>query len=176
MFCPNCGHKAEGEEKFCPQCGNPLRGAAGMKKGGSSRSLKLIGIIGGVVLIVIIGALLIGGRESPADVAVAFYKAGNEGSYTKAYGYLTPESRMAWEMLGTFAPRFDNSMDAATKGGTITRIEVREAMEYAGMHATVRLTLDYRNGSRKEDVLTLTKVDGRWRIFTSTLLLTPQFP
>lgn len=64
MFCPNCGHKAGGNEKFCGQCGTPLGDAARVKKGGSSRLLKIIGIAGGVVLVVVIAALLIG-RETP---------------------------------------------------------------------------------------------------------------
>jgi len=133
----------------------------------------MIGIVAAVIVIIVVVAAVRGGGESPADVAIAFYRAGNDGSYTKAYNYLTPQTRMAWEMMGAFAPRFDNSMDAATRKGTITRIEVTDAMQYGAASATVRLTLHYRDATRKQDVLTLTKVDGRWRIFSSTLLLMP---
>ena len=139
----------------------------------SSRLLKIIGVVAVVVVIVVVAVLLTGGGDSPAEVAVAFYRAGNEGSYTKAYNYLAPQTRMAWEMMGAFVPRFDNAMDNATQGGSITRIEVQDTIEYGGMHATVRVTLDYRASSPEQDVLTLTKVDGQWKIFSSTLLVTP---
>ena len=138
-----------------------------------SNRLKIIGIVAVVIVIIVVVAAVTGGSESPADVAIAFYRAGNDGNYSKAYSYLTSETRMAWEMMGAFAPRFDNSMDSATKKGTIARIEVTDAIQYGHMSANVRLTLNYRDGSQRQDVLTLTKVDGRWRIFSSTLLLTP---
>lgn len=139
----------------------------------ASNRMKIIGIAAVVIVIIIVVAAITGGSGSPADVAIAFYRAGNDGNYTKAYSYLTPETRMVWEMMGGFGPRFDNSMDGATKSGTITRIEVTDAIQYDGMSANVRLTLNYRDGSQRQDVLTLTKVDRRWRIFSSTLLLTP---
>jgi uncharacterized membrane protein YvbJ len=49
MFCPNCGHKAEGVEKFCSQCGTPLEGGAAVKKqsrqeGGKAMAAKRISI------------------------------------------------------------------------------------------------------------------------------------
>ena len=139
---------------------------------GSNR-MKIIGIVAVVIVIIVVVAVVTGGSESPADVAIAFYRAGNGGNYPEAYNYLTPETRMAWEMMGAFMSRFDNSMDAATKNGTITRIDVTDAIQYGGVSANVRLTLHYRDGSQRQDVLTLTKVDRRWRIFSSTLLLTP---
>jgi hypothetical protein len=168
----------EGVGKFCPQCGTPLEAGAAVKKRGSSPWPKIAGIVGGVALIIAIVVLLIGvgERESPIEVAMAFYRAGNEGNYEKAFGYLTPEIRMAWKMGVPFIPRFDNAMDAATRGGTIARIEAEEAVEYAGAFATVWLTLVYEDGSQARDVLTLMKVDGEWRIYMSTLLLMPPPP
>ena len=137
--------------------------------------LKIAGIVGGVILIVVIVALVTSGGGSPIDVAMAFYKAGNAGNYEKAYDYLAPEAQMAWEMMGAFMPSFDNAMDDATKVGTITRIEAKETVEYSGAYATVWLTLDYNDGSREQDVLTLIKVDKGWRIYMSTLLLMPSY-
>jgi len=172
VFCPNCGCQAEGESKFCPQCGAPLGGAAAVKTGGSPRWRRIAGIVVGLSVIVVIAVLLLGGGESPTDVAIAFYRAANEGNYARAEGYLAPEVRMAWQMM-PMMPSFDTAVDGATKGGTITRIEVEEATEYGRVSATVWLRLDYQDGSREQDVLTLTRVDRRWRIFTSTLLIMP---
>jgi hypothetical protein len=145
-----------------------------VKKSGSSALPKILGIVGGVVVAVVIVALLIAGRGSPVDVAMAFYRAGNEGNYEKAATYLFPSIERAWEMLPSIR-RFDTAMDAATKDGTITRIEATETIEVGGV-ATVWLTLDYRDGSREEDILTLMKVDGEWRVYMSTLLLMPSPP
>ncbi len=139
----------------------------------ASNRMKIIGIAAVVIVIIVVVAAMTGGSESPADVAIAFYRAGNGGDYTRAYNYLAPETRIGWEMMGAFMSRFDNAMDAATKNGDITRIDVTDAIQYGGTSATVRLTLNYRDGSQRQDVLTLTKVDRRWRIFSSTLLLTP---
>lgn len=108
--------------------------------------------------------------ELPADVAKAFYRAGNEGNYAKAESYLAAEARMAFEMVPMMG-RFDNAMDAVTRGGTITRIEVEEGVEYAGAFATVMVTLHYADGSQESDVLQLVKQDGKWRISQSSLLM-----
>ena len=139
----------------------------------SRRPLKIGVIVGIVVVIVVVVALVRGGGGSPIDTAMAFYRAGNEGNYDKAYSYLAPETQMSWEMLGMMLPSFDNAMDDATRDGDIARIESKQAMEYSGTSATVRLTIYYGDGDDTEDVLTLIKVDGRWRIFTSVLLITP---
>lgn len=132
-----------------------------------------------IILIVLALIIIAGGMifffqdESPTDVARAFYRAGNEGNYTRAKGYLAPEARMVFkmEMGGTILiPRFDKAMDAATKGRTITQIEVVEKVEHPG-YVIVMLTLYYADGSQAQDFLQLRKVDGQWRILQSTLLL-----
>ncbi|MBT9166361.1 MAG: Lipoprotein LpqB [Chloroflexi bacterium] len=107
--------------------------------------------------------------ESPADVARDFLWAGNEGDYARAKGYLIPETRMVFEMDPMI--RFDNAMDAVTRGGTITRIEVVEAVVHADVSATVMVTLHYADGRQQSDVLSLVKQDGKWRIAKSSLLI-----
>ncbi|MBT9143234.1 MAG: hypothetical protein DDT29_01633 [Dehalococcoidia bacterium] len=107
--------------------------------------------------------------ESPADVARDFLWAGNEGDYARAKGYLIPETRMVFEMDPMI--RFDNAMDAATREGTITRIEVVEEVVHADVSATVWLTLHYADETQESDTLSIVKRDGKWRIMTSTLLM-----
>ena len=112
------------------------------------------------------------GGGSPSDVAKAFYKAGNEGNYSEAEGYLSFEARAVYRqpMFGV-TQSFDNQMGAVTKGGTITRVDVEEGKDYGG-YAVVLVTLHYANGGQASDTLSLLKEGGRWRIVTSTLLLT----
>jgi len=81
MFCPKCGYKADGEERFCAQCGTPLGGAPGGEKGVWSRWLKTIGIVGAVV-IVVVTALLIG-RVSPNASPDAVVTVLMEAAYVK---------------------------------------------------------------------------------------------
>jgi hypothetical protein len=78
MFCPDCGHKLEGEEKFCTQCGTPLGDAGAVKKSSPSSLTKIVGIVGAVVVVIVIVALLIGGgagTSTPEQTIRAFYRA-----------------------------------------------------------------------------------------------------
>ena len=112
------------------------------------------------------------GGGSPSDVAKAFYKAGNEGNYSEAESYLSFEARAVYRQpVFGLTQSFDNQMDAVTKGGTITRIDVEEGKDYGG-YAVVLVTLHYADGGQASDTLSLLKEDGRWRIVTSALLLT----
>ena len=112
-----------------------------------------------------------GGGGAPSNVAKAFYKAGNAGNYSEAESYLSFEARASYkEPLFGVAVRLDNQMDAVTKAGTITRIDVEEGKDYGG-YAVVLVTLHYANGGQASDTVALLKEDGRWRIITSTLLL-----
>ncbi len=132
-----------------------------------------------VLVLVLIGSLTITGcpgvGESPSDVAKAFYKAGNEGDYEKAFSYLSIHIQMAYKMpgAGLVFGKFDNAMDGVTKNGTIKRIEVEGGEEFPGGHqAVIYVTLHYADGDKKQDVLTLQKEDGRWKIIMSILLAT----
>jgi len=96
--CPKCGVEHNKGAKFCTRCGTPLEAEdlvkthaierelgvrsgiseaptdgvkLDVKKGGSSRRLKIIGIVGGVVLIVIIVALL-SNQAAPSFDPVTF--------------------------------------------------------------------------------------------------------
>jgi len=136
-----------------------------------------------LILLALVSLLAYGcsGGGSPSDVAKAFYKAGNEGSYEKAESYLSISMKMAFEMgafggvgfTGGSGLEFENMMDGATKDGTIAQIEVKGGEEYpGGYQAMVYLTLHYTDGSQAQDVLMLQKEDGNWKIMQSSLLLT----
>lgn len=59
-------------------------------------------------------------QQSYSDVVKAFYRAGNEGNYLQAKGYLSFEARMVYRkpILGV-TPRLDDQIRAATRRGTI---------------------------------------------------------
>jgi len=61
-------------------------------------------------------------------------------------------------------------MDAATKEGTIARIDIKGGEEY-GYMAILYLTLHYRDGSQEKDTVQLKKEDGKWKIYMSSLLM-----
>ena len=127
-----------------------------------------------LVLLALVPLLAYGcGGGSPSDVAKAFYKAGNAGKYSEAESYLSFEARVVYRQPPMFGvtQSFDNQMDAVTKGGTITRIDVEEGKDYGG-YAVVLVTLHYDDGGQASDTLSLLKEDGQWRIVTSALLLT----
>ena len=136
--------------------------------------MKRVIVIG--LVLTIISALVVGCEEgSPADVAIAFYREANAGNYAKAERYLSSQFIMSIKMMESL-PGFgmislDNAMDSATKGGTITRIEVEEGIEYSGSVAQVYLELHYENETQASDILTFQKEDKQWRIMESALLL-----
>jgi len=125
-----------------------------------------------VAVLVLLSFLLSGcGGGSPTDVTNAFYKAGNEGNYAKAKSYLSIHSEMGWESMRPLGmPPFEDAMDAATKEGTIARIEIKGGQKM-GYYTVVYLTLYYKDGSQEEDTIQLLKEDGRWKIYISTLLM-----
>ena len=77
MFCNNCGHKVEGAERFCTQCGAPLEGPAEVRKGGSSRLPKILGIVGAAIVVIIVVTVLLGGTggtSAPEQTVRTLYK------------------------------------------------------------------------------------------------------
>lgn len=114
-----------------------------------------------------------GGGESPSDVVKAFYKAGNEGNYAKAKSYLSIHTQMTMEMIPEMSS-FEEQMDAATKGGKIARIEIKGG-EKGDSVAIVYLTLYFKDGSQEQDVIELSKEEGKWKIYMSTWLMQAPF-
>ncbi|PIP49076.1 MAG: hypothetical protein COX14_01210 [Chloroflexi bacterium CG23_combo_of_CG06-09_8_20_14_all_45_10] len=124
-----------------------------------------------IAVLVLLSLLVSGcGGGSPSDAVKAFYKAGNEGNYAKAKSYLSIHTQMAMEMWPLGMPSFEEQMDAATKEGTIARIDIKGGEEY-GYMAILYLTLHYRDGSQEKDTVQLKKEDGKWKIYMSSLLM-----
>lgn len=85
-----------------------------------------------------------------------------KGNYKKARGYLSIHSQMAMEYMKPLPgmPSFEEQMDAATKEGTIARIEIKGGEKF-DHQAVVYLTLYYKDGSQEQDAITLLKGDGK---------------
>ncbi len=136
--------------------------------------MKRFVVIG--LVLALLGALGSGcDRGSPDEVAIAFYREANAGNYKRAESYLSSHLIMSINMMqslpGFGMIRLDNAMDAATKGGTIQRIEVERGVEYVGSVAQVHLTIYYEDRSQASDILTFQKENRQWKIVQSALLL-----
>jgi len=167
MFCPNCGHKVEGVEKFCTQCGAPLEIPVEVKKGGSSRWPKIAGIAGAVVVVIVIVALLIGGGAgtgSPEQTTRSFYREAerlNAGALTNLF---VEEYRWLWAgMQSAFA-----AMDSLSISN-LTITVASQTEDTAVATAEYDLTLRLKDGSvgSQEGVVDhflLKKVGQKWLI------------
>jgi hypothetical protein len=167
MFCPNCGHKVEGEERFCTQCGVSLGGAMGVKKNGSSSLLKILGIVGAVVVVIVIVALLIGGgagTSTPEQTIRAFYRAAERLDASGQAELLVEEYRAELEMMiETYATIDYISISDLTITITLQTDDAAEAVaEYDFMYRV-------KDGSvypedHQVDHLHLVRVGSQWLI------------
>jgi len=167
MFCSKCGHKVEGMEKFCTQCGAPLESPIEVRKGGSSRWLKIAGIAGAVVLVIVIVALLVGGgvgTSSPEQIVRSFYKEAERLNASALLDLFVEENRWLWSgMQSTFA-----TMDSLSISN-LTITVVSQAEDTAVATAEYDLTLRLKDGSvgSQEGVVDhflLKKVGQKWLI------------
>lgn len=135
------------------------------------------------ITLIILLALLVscasgcgGGGETPSDIVKAFYRAGNEGNYAKANSYMSVHFQAGMQIASPgIMPSFEEQMDAATKMGDITRIEITGGEKFGvGQPAMVYLTLYFRDGSQEKDIVTLRQEDERWKIVMSTWLMSAQ--
>jgi hypothetical protein len=180
MFCPKCGHKTEGEEKFCAQCGASLGDAAGVKKGGSSRWPKIAGIVGGVVLVIVIATLLIGRMSphaSPEAVVSSFLTAAFERfDASQCLELIDPQAlaqaqRKAGVGMDEIREAFQATLDEARReierGASINFAVGRTELQNGRAETEVRLRMSHPVEGDEEDVTTLATVerDGRWYVY-----------
>lgn len=178
MHCTNCGHEIEGMEKFCPQCGAPLEIAVGGKKGGSSPWLKIVGIAGAAVLIIVIVALLvggIGGTSSPEQTVRTLYKEFErlnasgvvdlfflEEEYEQYREMMTENLQTMWSMI--------DSVSISNLTITVTSQTHDAAEVTAEYNVTYKLT-DGSVGSEEDEAnqFDLKRAGDRWLITDTDL-------
>jgi hypothetical protein len=168
MFCPNCGHKIEGDEKFCTQCGIPLGGAAEVKKPSSSSLPKILGIVSAVVVVVIIIAVLmggIGGTSAPEQTIRAFYRAAERLDANGQADLLVEEYRAMSEMTFEMTYAAIDSLSISDLTVTITSQTDDTAQALAEYDYTYRV----KDGTvypeeHEVDHFDLVRVGSQWLI------------
>jgi len=167
MFCPNCGREVEAAEKFCTQCGAPIEVPAPVKKSGSSRWPKIVGIVGGVVAVVVIIALLIGGiggTSSPEQTIRAFYREAERLNASDQLELLAEEYRWWWTGLQSTYAQLD-SFSISDLTVTIASQTQDTAQAVAEYDYELKLK-DGSTGGKEDqvDVFTLVRRDNQWLI------------
>jgi hypothetical protein len=173
MFCPNCGREVEAAEKFCTQCAAPIEVVAPVKKSGTSRWPKIVGIAVGVVAVVVIIALLIGGiggTSGPEQTIRAFYRAAERLNASALTDLFVEEYRWLWGgMQSAFA-----AMDLLSISNlTITVANQTEDTAIAIAEYDLMLRLkDGSTGSQEGvvDHFSMKKVGGEWLIIGTDFL------
>jgi len=173
MFCNNCGHKVEGVEKFCPQCGAPLESPVEVRKGGSSRWLKIVGIAGAAVLIIVIVALLIGGiggTSSPEQTVRAFYREAERLNASALTDLFVEEYRWLWTGMQSAFAAIDS---LSISNLTITVASQTEDTAVATAEYDLALKLKDGSVGSQEGVVdhfSLKRVGQKWLIMGTDFL------
>jgi hypothetical protein len=99
-------------------------------------------------------------QQSPSEVVIAAYKAGNDGRYAETKKYFSSE--LLDGDYRTIASDSRDAWDRSTRDGTMERIEIiRENIR--DTKATVLFVLYFRDGSKKRFDEPLIKEKGLWK-------------
>lgn len=101
-------------------------------------------------------------QTTPAEIVKAFYKACNDGEYSKAEKLVTKDSLERLAGVG-IAGSLSAYCDDLTEKGTLKKLDVLSE-KLRGEGAVVRFKFAYENGSTDEGREALIKRGGVWKI------------
>lgn len=101
-------------------------------------------------------------QTTPAEIVKAFYKACNDGEYSKAEKLVTKDSLERLAGVG-IAGSLSAYCDDLTEKGTLKKLDVLSE-KLRGEGAVVRFKFAYENGSADEGREALIKRGGVWKI------------
>ncbi len=103
-------------------------------------------------------------HQSPSEVIIAAYMAGNEGRYAATKKYFSSEFfNFTGGDFRAIASGMRASWERSTKNGTIERIEILSEI-IRDTKANVHLVLHFKDGSKKKFSEPLIKEKGSWKI------------
>lgn len=102
-------------------------------------------------------------QSTPSAVLTAFYKACNDGLYSKAEQFATKESidyiKTTFALLGGLK----GYCDEMTEEGTLERVEVKDE-RVRGEGARLAIVLHYKGGKTERGEESLVKTASGWRV------------
>lgn len=101
---------------------------------------------------------------SPSDVIKTFYVACNDAKYSEADRLLTTATRELMNgELGAMLGGLKGYCDSQTKIGSLQKTELLKE-DIRGEGAELRIKLYYKDGSSADVTMSLTKVEGTWKL------------
>ena len=105
-----------------------------------------------------------GAGGSPSDVMKTFYVACNDAKYSEADRLLTTATREQVNgALGAMIGGLKGYCDSQTKFGRLQKSEILKE-DIRGEGAELRIKLYYKDGSSADVTMSLTKVEGTWKL------------
>jgi hypothetical protein len=109
----------------------------------------------------------LGHKSSPSDVVLEVFKAANEGKYAEIEKYFSFDTvaaiKAATETFGGWVGGMKGIWDKATRNRTIEKMEILNE-DIRGDRAKVRYRIHFKDGSTRDDDVSLVKEGGQWKI------------